>query len=64
LIISKYIIMANVVDENGGLITELTPKPNWVSFWSVPSQAPVWGLKPDYLGNNLIQLKEPTYAGN
>ena len=64
LILSKYIIMANVLDENGGLITEMRPKPNWVSFWSVPSQAPVWGLKPNYLGNNLVQLKEPTFAGN
>ena len=64
LIISKYILMANIIDENGGLITELQAKPNWVSFWSVPSQAPVWGLKPNYLGNNVLQLKEPSYAGN
>ncbi len=64
VILSKYIIMASVIDETGALITELQPSPNWVSFWSVPSQAPVWGLKPDYLGNNLLQLKEPSYAGN
>lgn len=64
IILSKYIIMANIVDDSGGIITELKPNPGWVSFWSVPSQAPVWGLKPDYLGNNLIQLQEPTYAGN
>ena len=64
LIISKYIIMANIIDDNGGIITELKPKPTWVSFWSVPSKAPVWGLKPNYLGNNLVQLQEPSYAGN
>lgn len=63
-ILSKYIIMANIVDENGGIITELKANPDWVSFWSVPSQAPVWGLKPDLLGNNVIQLEEPSYAGN
>ena len=56
--------MASVIDEDGALITELRETPNWVSFWSVPSQAPVWGLKPDYLGNNMLQLKEPSYAGN
>ena len=64
VMLSKYIIMSSVIDENGALITELQPKPNWVSFWSVPSQAPVWGLKPDYLGNNLIQMEDPSYAGN
>lgn len=64
LIISKYIIMANIIDDNGGLITELKPKPTWVSFWSVPSKAPVWGLKPNYLGNDLVQLQAPSYAGN
>ena len=64
VILSKYILMASVVDEDGALITELRETPNWVSFWSVPSQAPVWGLKPDYLGNNMLQLKEPSYAGN
>jgi len=64
IILSKYIIMANMIDENGGIITELKPNPGWVSFWSVPSQAPVWGLKPDLLGNNVLQLEEPSYAGN
>tara|TARA_Y200000002_G_scaffold349835_1_gene326761 strand:+ start:17975 stop:19036 length:1062 start_codon:yes stop_codon:yes gene_type:complete len=64
IILSKYIIMVNVVDENGAIITELKANPGWVSFWSVPSEAPVWGLKPDYLGNNVLKLKHPSYAGN
>ncbi len=64
VILSKYIVMANIIDENGGIITELKPNPDWVSFWSVPSQAPVWGLKPDLLGNNVLKLNEPSYAGN
>ena len=63
-ILSKYIIAANLVDEKGAIIVELKPNPGWVSFWSVPSQAPVWGLKPDFLGNNILQLQEPSYAGN
>lgn len=64
IILSKYIIMVNVVDENGAIITELKANPGWVSFWSVPSEAPLWGLKPDYLGNNVLKLKHPSYAGN
>ena len=48
--------MVNVVDENGAIITELKANPGWVSFWSVPSEAPLWGLKPDYLGNNVLKL--------
>ena len=56
--------MVNVVDENGAIITELKANPGWVSFWSVPSEAPLWGLKPDYLGNNVLKLKHPSYAGN
>jgi len=56
--------MANIIDGDGGIITELRPKPSWVGFWSVPSQAPVWGLKPDNLGNHMLQLSEPSYAGN
>jgi len=30
----------------------------------VPSQAPVWGLKPNYLGNNVRKLNAPQSAGN
>ena len=63
-ILSKYILMSNVLDANGGIITELKADPGWVSFWDVPSDAPVWGLKPDFLGNNLLQLETPSYAGN
>ena len=34
-------------------------KPNWVSFWDVPSDAPVWGLKPIDLGDNINRLEYP-----
>lgn len=63
-ILSKYILMSNVIDSSGAIIVEAEADPGWVSFWSVPSDAPVWGLKPNFLGNNLIQLEAPSYAGN
>jgi hypothetical protein len=54
-ILSKYIILANIPDATDGVLKPMTPKPNWVSFWNVPSEAPVWGLKPNYLGNNMLK---------
>lgn len=63
-ILSKYMVLANAPTDVEGMLSPLEAKPNWVSFWRVPSQAPVWGLKPNYLGNNLIKLENPQSAGN
>jgi hypothetical protein len=49
MILSKYILLSNT--PNNGIIEPLQSKPNWISFWKVPSAAPVWGLKPVMLGN-------------
>jgi hypothetical protein len=41
-------------DENG------KQKPNdWINFWRVPLDAPVWGLKPNDLGDNVPKLSHP-----
>lgn len=56
-ILSKYMILANSPDSDGGVIESLTTKPDWVGFWKVPSDAPVWGLKPNFLGDNLNRLE-------
>ena len=60
VIIGKYILLANAPDANQGVIEPLSNKkwfPNWVSYWRVPSGAPLWGLKPNDLGNHLVQEK-------
>lgn len=51
-ILSKYIKVALSPDD---LTVESVKieKPDWISFWSVPSSAPVWGMKPNYLGDNI-----------
>ena len=49
-ILAKYILLASSPDSHLGVIEPLTQKPDWVSFWKVPSGAPVWGLKPIDLG--------------
>jgi hypothetical protein len=69
--LSKYILVANAPENfsgapgsgnNAGLITPLQANPDWVGFWMVPSQAPVWGLMPNAqyggLGDNLIKVNQ------
>ena len=58
-ILSKYMLLANTPDMEGTTIEPLKEKPNWVGFWKVPSQAPYWGVKPNYLGNHLLKGNTP-----
>jgi hypothetical protein len=59
MIISKYLLLANDKNSKPGIIEPLKNNPKWVSFWKVPSAAPVWGLKPIDLGNNIQQTSYP-----
>jgi len=52
-IIGKYILVANVPDKQKVLIGDDKENPEWISYWEVPSDAPVWGVKPNYLGNHV-----------
>jgi len=54
-ILAKYFI-ESLGDVN---IETFENKPDWVSFWRVPLRAPVWGLKPKYLGNYVPKEKYP-----
>ena len=58
-IISKYLLLSIVPHGENGILEPLENKPDWIKYWSVPSQAPVWGLKPIDLGNNLLHSKYP-----
>jgi hypothetical protein len=53
-IISKYILLANTPDAKAGVIKPVKETPGWINFWRVPSGAPLWGLKPNNLGNNVL----------
>jgi hypothetical protein len=59
VIICKYILLAIAPDAKMGVIEPFKDKPNWVSFWKVPSGAPVYGMKPEFLPDDSIQLKHP-----
>jgi hypothetical protein len=52
-------LLANVPVGKEGMLIETTPKPKWVSFWKTPLGEPYWGLKPNFLGDNLIKLPYP-----
>jgi hypothetical protein len=50
MILSKYILLSNTPNTHPGVIGSIQFKPEWVSFWKVPSDSPIWGLKPTGLG--------------
>jgi hypothetical protein len=57
-ILSKHILVS--LGKNSTLttnkLTEKEEKPNWINFWSVPSDAPVWGFQPNGLGDKLRSI--------
>lgn len=59
MIISKYLLLANKKNSKPGIIEPLKNNPKWVNFWQVPSAAPVWGLKPNDLGDNIQRESYP-----
>jgi hypothetical protein len=56
-ILAKYLLLASAPDSHLGVIETMKEKPDWVSFWKVPSGAPVWGLKPIDLGNHVPRVR-------
>ena len=72
-IVGSYLLLANApkdhIDGRDTRIGILRPfeteqnksiEKSFVSFWRVPSDAPVWGLKPIQLGNNLLRQRHPS----
>ena len=55
-IIGNYLLLANAPDACGGILEPLEMKPNWVGFWKTPEMPGVYGLKPNFLGDNLIKV--------
>ena len=62
-IIGNYILLSQT-DEKGILepmesITNKAVENKFVSFWKIPSGAPLFSLKPNFLGNNLQKIPYP-----
>ena len=58
-IIGNYLLLNTTPNNSGAFLEPMKNKPEWVSYWQVPSGAPVWGLKPIDLGDNINKLKYP-----
>jgi hypothetical protein len=64
-ILGNYFLLSIGPEKEQGIIQPLEPEINktienkFVSFWKVPSGAPLWSLKPNYLGNNLQKIAYP-----
>jgi hypothetical protein len=58
-IIGNYLLLSVGPQEEKGILEPLEVKPNWVNFWKIPSGAPYYGLKPNFLGDNLTKLPYP-----
>jgi hypothetical protein len=73
MIVSKYLLLANAPDSKsgGGVLENITNeysnytkenrkiKKEYVSFWNVPSGAPLYGLQPLDLGDKVPKLPYP-----
>jgi len=59
-IIGNYFLLSVGPEKEQGILEPLEIKPNWTSFWKVPSDAPVWGLMPLNLGDNVNKIPYPT----
>ena len=57
-IIGNYLLLSTAPDSKQGILEPLEVKPNWVGFWRTPLQD-VYGLKPNFLGDNLIKEQYP-----
>ena len=57
-IIGNYFLLSLAPDSDQGILEPLEVKPKWVGFWRTPLQD-VYGVKPNFLGDNLIQEKYP-----
>lgn len=59
VIICKYILLATAPDAKMGVIEPLKNREDWVSFFRVPSGAPNWGLKGQYLMDDTQRIPYP-----
>ena len=64
-IIGNYLLLANAPDAQGGILEPYEPTINkkienkFVSFWKTPNYPGLYGIKPNFLGDNLIKLPYP-----
>ena len=55
-IIGNYLLLSVGPEQKEGILEPLEVKPNWVGFWKTPLYPGLYGLKPNFLGDNLNKL--------
>jgi hypothetical protein len=59
-IIGNYLLLSVGPEKEQGILEPLEVKPkDWIGFWKIPSGAPYWGLKANFLGDNLNMIPYP-----
>jgi hypothetical protein len=59
-IIGNYLLLSIGPYDQQGILEPLeVDTKNWVGFWKIPSGAPYYGLKPNFLGDNLNRISYP-----
>jgi hypothetical protein len=59
-IIGNYLLLSIGPEDKQGILEPLeVDTKNWVGFWKIPSDAPYYGLKPNFLGDNLNRIPYP-----
>ena len=58
-IIGKYLLLSIAPVSKQGILEPLKNKPDWVGFWKTPGYPGLYGLKPNFLGDNLLKEEYP-----
>lgn len=58
-IIGNYLLLSIAPEDKQGLLEPLEMTPNWVGFWKTPLYPGYYGLKPNFLGDNLNKVPYP-----
>jgi hypothetical protein len=58
-IIGNYLLLSIGPEDKQGILEPLEVKPGWVGFWKTPNYPGLYGLKPNFLGDNLNTVKYP-----
>jgi hypothetical protein len=53
------LLLSLAPDSKQGILEPMATKPKWVGFWKTPGYPGLYGLKPNFLGDNLIKVKYP-----
>jgi hypothetical protein len=56
-IIGNYLLLATTPNAKQGILEPLKEKTQWVGFWKTPLVNGLYGLKPNFLGDNVVKQK-------